>query len=576
MKTKLFLFLLCAFAIDKVIAQTVPEQWATFVNSEDNYLLSDTFRFQGFESSPEDNWGYTVSNSDSISIFDASKAGIKRQGGKHSIRMRLNSWIKMDSFPTNVYKSHKMFLIYGSDSLMMGERLDISFIRNGQRDTIKFMDIKANNTTYSYKNLGFKDNPISFQLITTNPIIENSLYGYCCIDSLLVEGQIENYSLFTGEGDWNDTIRWSHLPPARHRSALVKGKITVSQPLSCQSILLNEGSIRVNSSLQTDSLAFYGDNISFASSGEVHIRKAVTYQKTFPEKGKWYFVSFPFDVYPSGIDTAFTLKDEKESAGGNYFYIQEYNSEQRAQNGNKTSNWKVIPTENMEKDDEPLFKKNTGYLIALDAASDRQTITFSATSVPSSFATEGSIPINPGFGKNPKDNGWYLCGNPFPHPLALRQLAGNDQLEPSVWVYDGAGYQPFPMESDYALPPFSAFFVKAKNQTELVIPPETVSTENSILISTQHSLNDSRAEPVATGQIPSPSIKVYYLNGSLHWEGITESSRISVLDMNGRILFSQRMDSEDLSIPLPLLQGIYFFSADNKSRVIHQKFRVGE
>ncbi|MCD7913817.1 MAG: hypothetical protein LUG96_00205 [Tannerellaceae bacterium] len=97
--------------------------------------------------------------------------------------------------------------------------------------------------------------------------------------------------------------------------------------------------------------------------------------KTFDEKGKWYFVSFPFDVYMDGIDKDFELKDDQPNAGGNFLYILFYDGIKRSMQNRSTGNWEIISTMN---GNQPVFEKGKGYLIAIDEKATKNTLVFSS------------------------------------------------------------------------------------------------------------------------------------------------------------------------------------------------------
>ena len=146
------------------------------------------------------------------------------------------------------------------------------------------------------------------------------------MDSVYSYGSIRQYSLFSGNGNWNDTIRWSHFPPLRHRSALISGEAKINSTVQCEQALLGNGSLHItekghfivdklvlystdNPLTNTDRALTTTDN-SLTVAGKLTVNKQLEVRYTFPEKGKWYFLSFPFDVYLNDIDKRFQLKDK--------------------------------------------------------------------------------------------------------------------------------------------------------------------------------------------------------------------------------------------------------------------------
>ena len=124
-------------------------------------------------------------------------------------------------------------------------------------------------------------------------------------DSVFAYGDIPSYSLFSGIGNWNDTTLWSHLPPLRHRNALIKGNVSITTDTYCKDIAIHSGSLEINpgSLFILQNLDLYENKASLHSGGTILLSGRITFHKTFEEPGKWYFISFPFDVYPPGIDS---------------------------------------------------------------------------------------------------------------------------------------------------------------------------------------------------------------------------------------------------------------------------------
>ena len=151
----------------------------------------------------------------------------------------------------------------------------------------------------------------------------------------------------------------------------------------------------------------------------------------------------------------FQLGDDKSDTNGNYFYVQTYNGEKRANSQSPSNNWEVIP-QTIINTSQPIFKKNKGYLIAIDASADRQNLRFSskAGDIPIDFGKNGqaSIPVSiNNQSQNQNHNGWYLCGNPLPAPLSLSQIESNSALDGYIYIYDGSTYQPYVIGSDFAI-----------------------------------------------------------------------------------------------------------------------------
>ena len=386
-------------------------------------------------------------------------------------------------------------------------------------------------------------------------------------DSVFAYGDIPSYSLFSGIGNWNDTTLWSHLPPLRHRNALIKGNVSITTDTYCKDIAIHSGSLEINpgSLFILQNLDLYENKASLHSGGTILLSGRITFHKTFEEPGKWYFISFPFDVYPPGIDLHFEQKDATPNDGGNYFYVQSYNGDKRASSNQSAGNWEVVP---IRPDNVPLFEKNKGYLIALDEKTTNRTLSFSSRpgDIPENFANIGAIaiPLNSDSSSgNQENHGWYLCGNPFPALLPLTQIEKNKALDGNIYVYDGNGYKTYSLNSNYALPPFAAFFVKASSPTELKISSNSTPTKAINIIPTNFPMSKSITEPHPDKQsteIKSPNAEDFHFfikDGQLHLKNIPEAGYIKVFNTMGYCMLQKRIRQGSQMIPITILSGIY-------------------
>ena len=425
-----------------------------------------------------------------------------------------------------------------------------------------------------FKTTDIKNNPPGLDLIVPTPAA-NTKNGYYYVDSVYAHGMIPTYSLFTGNSDWNHEDRWSHLPAYRHRNALINGNISINTNISCKDIFIGNGNIHIlpTGNLSANNLTIYpNDGIlvsssTLRSSGTINISGKITIEKTFAQKGKWYFISFPFDVFASGIDPDFQLGDDKSDTNGNYFYVQTYNGEKRANSQSPSNNWEVIPR-TIINTSQPIFKKNKGYLIAIDASADRQNLRFSskAKDIPIDFGKNGqaSIPVSiNNQSQNQNHNGWYLCGNPLPAPLSLSQIESNSALDGYIYIYDGSTYQPYVIGSDFAIPPFSAFFVKANNSTSLSVY-NTSEPANYKLLSTNAPISFPTSEPQARQDPPVsnqafsfPELSYQLENKTLFINNLPSPGKVKLLTPAGILVFTQVVQAGNPILPIPLPQGLY-------------------
>lgn len=576
MKKKVIHFVQCALAkilffgtVYPLQAQVSnPSSWENFVNSNENILVSDTFRLQTFGKSEWDNWEYTLFEE---ALVITEKQTLKIPVGSHSY---------FHSFKLHPYQNVKIAVRTGGEKLVAKEKL-IYEVQKGKE--IESIDIFTPTTKSDFRNYitDIIDNNPESILIKTVRATSGSKNGYYATNNIYAYGNIPSYSLFSGISNWNDTTCWSHLPPLRHRNALIKGDANITTDTYCKDVAINSGSLKINPDTRfiLKNLDLYESDASIYSEGAILLSDCITLHKTFEESGKWYFISFPFDVYPSGIDPRFKQKDATPNDGGNYFYVQSYNGDKRASDNQSSGNWEVTP---VRPDNAPLFEKNKGYLIALDGKATIRTLSFSSQpgDIPEDFANTGVITIPLGTNMtsgNHENYGWYLCGNPLPAPLVLSQIEKNIALDGNIYVYDGNGYKTYSLSSNYALPPFAAFFVKASSQTELKVSSDSTPTKATSIIRTNFPVNKSIAEPYSDKQstgIKSPIAEDFHFfikDGQLHLQNIPEAGYVRIINMMGRCVVQKRIRQGAQVVPVANVSGMYILQIHSSNYQKHYK-----
>lgn len=553
-----------------------PSSWESFVNSDGNMLVSDTFRLQTFGDSEWDNWEYTTSGT--TQILDVSSVNIDKLGGKMGLRMSLGSRIDFKQYTPTLYTDVKAEIFFGGRYLKKGNNLSIRIYREDE-NPVSTLFIPDSTDSCKYNLLSIIRTPLRFDLFSASS--SSNPKGYYCLQYALAYGDIPSYSLFSGIGNWNDTTLWSHLPPLRHRNALIKGDVNITTDTYCKDIAICSGSLQINPGNRfiLQNLDVYENEAFLYSEGTILLSDRITLHKTFEESGKWYFVSFPFDVYPSGIDPRFEQKDATPNDGGNYFYVQSYNGDKRSSTNQSAGNWEVVP---IRPDNVPLFEKNKGYLIALDEKATDRTLSFSSHlgDIPEDFAHTGvsAIPLGSDMTSDNQENyGWYLCGNPFPAPLVLSQIEKNSALDGNIYIYDGSGYKTYSLNSNYALPPFAAFFIKASSPTELKVSSNNTSTKAMEIIQTNFPLNESIAEPHPAKQntaIGNPDAKDFHFfikDKQLYLRNIPETGYIRLLNMMGQCLLQKEIRQGSQVIRITDRPGMYILQIHSAKYQKHQK-----
>ena len=211
-----------------------------------------------------------------------------------------------------------------------------------------------------------------------------------------------------------------------------------------------------------------------------------------------------------------------------------------------------------------IFEKGKGYLVALDATASDNTLTFSVDkeNIPDNFGKGTSIPINISSSgdANSGHSGWYLCGNPLPEPLELSRIKLDPALDGNIYLYDGNTYKPYPIGSNYALPPLAAFFVKATAATELTITGE-LSEANVILLKSDFSLRSELAEPTEVktqiSQVEKETGKSFIKGNTLYLEDLPSAGKVKVIDVAGRVVYSRAVSNRSSVLPLSLRSGLY-------------------
>lgn len=575
MKKKVLYFVQCSLvkislfsAICPLQAQVSnPSSWQNFVNSNENVMVSDTFRLQTFGDSEWDNWEYTLIGNSSL-VQD--KNTIKIPVGSGAIFLPLSL--------TN-YTNAKIVVHIAGLNLKPGESLLFKVHRNNKDEVITANKPEQGKDFMGYKYLTIADNPSSFT-ITTNRTT-NTQNGYYMTDSIFAYGDIPSYTLFSGIGDWSDTTRWSHLPPLRHRNALINGNVNITADTYCNNATISAGDLIISpqSRLTLNNLDLYGTEATIHSNGEINISNCITLHKTFDKAGKWYFISFPFDVYPTGIDPRFAQKDATPNDGGNYFYVQSYNGDKRASANQSAGNWEVVPIRSIGV---PLFEKNKGYLIALDEKTADRTLSFSSQpgDIPEDFARTGllAVPIESSMTSDNQENyGWYLCGNPLPAPLVLSQIEKNIALDGKVYIYDGRGYKSYSLDSNYALPPFSAFFVKTSAPTEIKVVSDQAPTKATNIIQTDFPLVLKESEPCQSSQSSgldtsaTGDILFFIKDRSIDLVNIPENGLLRLVNMTGNCVLQKKIQEGSQTIPLTCEPGIYILQIRSSHHLSHHK-----
>lgn len=565
-----------------------PDQWETFVSDPGkNILVRDIFLSQTFENRETDNWEYTPRN---FRLFNASEEGIQNQTGLYSYELLPGSEITFSTFNSTWYDYLYIKASFAGNKLGIDEALIIETQFEGRNPeshiwaVAQYPDYSIHYSEPSIVDGSKKTNPIQIGGKPMNLKLKVSdlhTSGYYCLDHVFAFTDLPSYSLFTGKGNWEDEFLWTHLPAYRNRNALIQGEITLSAAIHCRESWLHQSllTIRDQAALTCRELHLYDSEISIQTEGKLVVEDQMHVYKTFDEKGKWYFISFPFDVYMDGIDKDFEVKDDQPNAGGNFLYILFYDGIKRSMQNHSTGNWEIISTMN---GNQPIFEKGKGYLIAIDEKATKNTLVFS--SVTGDYSS-GYFKTHSVFLDFPEKTathetghyGWYLCGNPFLGSLSLKQLENYPELEPYIYIYDGSEYQIHPVEEDPVIPPAGSFFIKAKQAVRIQFQDATTVPVNRS-VNKMIAANSTVTKPILY-HMPSGhsgnALSEYSIQGNqLYIRNMPGSGTVSMYDITGKKVVTYPLSSGDHTLHIPLPKGLYLLQLSSGTYQTQHKFII--
>lgn len=530
-----------------------PLQWESLIQDQQkNLIIRDTVLYQGFDSDNPRTINYTVSGK--YDFFYPQEEGIPGASDSRAIRLYPGSRLTID---TLIYPALKMAEIHIPFAFQhVNKEEDIYFTTYFYSGDTEFdarpYVVKSNDCSRYFREIyvgrqcfyrGRRSAPYRIQIKVTKPTSASE--GYYCIDSLFLVGNIEQYSLLQQSGTWHDHSLWSHDYTSLRRVALINADVRINQAAECLHLINNQKEIRIQ------------------PEGVLHTRQMTTLH-TFAEKGKWYFVSFPHDVSLEGIDARFQLGDASTVTTepvNNILYIQTYDGRRRAENNRSDGNWTVLSADAFSPEDI-LLEKGKGYLMAIDETADIQTLSFSSPADNSlTFRETLSVPLeaNTLQGGDEANNGWILCGNPYPSAVSLQEILPNPDLDGYVYLYNGQDYEAYPIDSDYAIPAGSAFFVKAVQDTELLFQRKE-NTASSVIL--QHAAlpyqGKEPGSPSITQEI-KPSCKIQYTirAGKIHIQN-SQAGELIVYTVLGKEVKRMRLLEGEGEYALPQSAGMYF------------------
>ena len=228
-----------------------------------------------------------------------------------------------------------------------------------------------------------------------------------------------------------------------------------------------------------------------------------------------------------------------------------------------------------------MIEKHKGYLIAIDEGATSLTIRFSskANDIAADFAQTERLTISLPVSNDGENDGWLLCGNPYPAPLPLKAIADNPDIDNRVYLYNNGNYQAYQIGSDQAIPAMSAFFVKAKQATTLESDLTAINGADLRSLIPVEGMTKAFAEP----QVPNSTTG---LDASVLQTGIQVNGRqlaihipgqkveIQLFNLSGQLRLQRSLSDGIGSIPLTLPEGIYLVKAYTDNKTYHLKIRI--
>jgi len=159
-----------------------------------------------------------------------------------------------------------------------------------------------------------------------------------------------------------------------------------------------------------------------------------------------------------------------------------------------------------------------------------------------------------------ENRGWYLCGNPLPCPLPLSLLENVSSLDGNIYIYVEGEYKVYPLNSDFAIPPYSAFFVRSSSDAELKVhSPLSTKSYHLIKTSSLSKLEEPVIKETVTDTCKINKSKLHYFaQGRKLWlKDVSSMTTLTIYDLSGRILLNRSIPSGNSFLNLSLEKGIY-------------------
>jgi hypothetical protein len=553
------------------VAQTIPSSnWNELVNSSDNKKTETCIRLQTFDNEKTDNWEYKggLYHPDLSYINEETNKPTvdDKLGTSGGVLLRDKEVLKMDDITG--YSNIKYIICAGGLDLPSNSTLKaITYIDNVPNEEILFSLTKKQDALQaSYFDLTNK--PSRLELSATTNTSDYAQFFFVKYIKAMTETY--KYSLFTGEGDWNSD-KWSNGIATGETVALIQGNVIVTTTISCDNVALGDGAvlnINPGGELKVKRLEIFTSQPNIHNQGSIEISEKLVINKDFEEKGKWYMVSFPFDVRKSDI-TNLTQGDNSTTGIGDYFYVYEYDGEKRANAQKVGGNWKI--KEITTNDNDLIFEKNKGYLVAIDEGASVNTLTISHNgpmTLPKAETIDVQFPSVDGIASDNKHFGWYLCGNPLFQNITPSALTTNDMFDGTIYWYNGTDFEPLTHQSQRQIPFMGAFFVKVKGTTGITATQSEYQGTTSPLAIACYSIDNYKEPSINSGTKTSHNIlaNIRTTDNKLYISDLKESATLSVYSDKGQLLFNTNLAEKSHEIDIDFIKDSYLVVLKTKDK----------
>ena len=141
-----------------------PSTWESFVQSNANISIRDTFRMQTFEGLASDNWDYAITGEALIEDISGVK-DIPNSHGNYGLRMPMNTQAAFEHFTLTDHQDIKISIRKGGIHLMLGEKMQVKTYRPNKPEYVSIITLNKDDATASFEKTDIGSNPPGLDII---------------------------------------------------------------------------------------------------------------------------------------------------------------------------------------------------------------------------------------------------------------------------------------------------------------------------------------------------------------------------------------------------------------------------